>query len=277
MSSQPASFELQWLAAQAPGAHAAIDPSCACSHWLEGGHAGCAARLRLGDAGRTDGCTAARLDWLTRLVQDGLAFLRGVPATENALLEAMPLIGRVLETNYGLTFDVRSVPQPENLAYSDLGLGLHTDNPYREPVPGFQALHALITSNEGGDSLFADGLALAEHLRATAPEAFAQPHHDAGAVPVSVEGCGAVRRASPHPADRQRPGQRGALQQPLDRPARPAGAADARRFYAAYRRFAALMREARFPAAHAPATPASSWCSTTSAYCTGARRFPRRD
>ena len=48
----------------------------------------------------------------------------------------------MIETNYGSVFDVRSVPQPENLAYSDLGLGLHTDNPYREPVPGFQALHA---------------------------------------------------------------------------------------------------------------------------------------
>src|ERR1700730_1850137 len=81
---------------------------------------------------------------------------------------------RVLETNYGLTFDVRSVPQPENLAYSDLGLGLHTDNPYRDPVPGFQALHALIPSSEGGESLFADGFALAEHLRATAPDTFAQ-------------------------------------------------------------------------------------------------------
>ena len=85
----------------------------------------------------------------------------------------MPLVGRVLQTNYGLTFDVRAVAQPENLAYSDLGLGLHTDNPYREPVPGFQALHALITSNEGGESLFADGVALAEHLRATAADAFA--------------------------------------------------------------------------------------------------------
>ena len=58
----------------------------------------------------------------------------------------MPLIGRVLETNYGLTFDVRSLPQPENLAYSDLGLGLHTDNPYREPgarVPGPARTHYL--------------------------------------------------------------------------------------------------------------------------------------
>jgi len=67
------------------------------------------------------GDSRVRLTWLTRLLQDGLAFLSGVPAQETALLEAIPLVGRVLETNYGLTFDVRSVPQPENLAYSDLG------------------------------------------------------------------------------------------------------------------------------------------------------------
>jgi gamma-butyrobetaine dioxygenase len=81
-------------------------------------------------------------------------------------------MGRVLETNYGMLFDVRSVARPENLAYSDFGLGLHTDNPYRDPVPGYQALHAITASPDGGDSLFADGFALAEHLRATDPASF---------------------------------------------------------------------------------------------------------
>jgi gamma-butyrobetaine dioxygenase len=84
------------------------------------------------------------------------------------------LVGRVAETNYGLVFDVRSVAQPENLAFSDLGLGLHTDNPYREPVPGFQALHMLIASPDGGENLFADGLALAAHLRQNEPDVFAR-------------------------------------------------------------------------------------------------------
>jgi gamma-butyrobetaine dioxygenase len=113
-----------------------------------------------------------RLAWLTDLLKDGIAFLRGLPCDEAALLNTVSPIGQVLETNYGRVFDVRSVPQPENLAFSDLGLGLHTDNPYREPVPGFQALHAMVTSPEGGDSLFADGFAIAEHLRATEPDAF---------------------------------------------------------------------------------------------------------
>ncbi len=115
---------------------------------------------------------ALRLEWLVRLLQDGIAFMSGVPQIESGILEAAGLVGRVAETNYGLVFDVRAVPTPENLAYSDLGLGLHTDNPYREPVPGFQALHVLVAAPDGGDSLFADGVALALHLRERAPAAF---------------------------------------------------------------------------------------------------------
>jgi len=170
---QSASFELSWLAAQAAG-RARLRPELTARPWLEGARLDAArdfAWVSL-SAARTD--ARARLAWLTRLLQQGLAFVSELPATEAAILETVPLLGRVLETNYGLTFDVRSIPQPENLAYSDLGLGLHTDNPYREPVPGFQALHALVVSDEGGASLFADGFALAAHLRATAPDDFAQ-------------------------------------------------------------------------------------------------------
>ena len=117
---------------------------------------------------------ADRSRWLTRLLTNGIAFLSDVPAADGAILEAMSLVGRVAETNYGLVFDVRSVAQPENLAFSDLGLGLHTDNPYREPVPGFQALHMLVAAPDGGESLFADGLALAAHLRHNDPEVFSR-------------------------------------------------------------------------------------------------------
>jgi gamma-butyrobetaine dioxygenase len=165
-----ASFDVELLAAQADGSHVGRSLRKA---WVGGGL----------DAQRdfawmrfTQGKDPAadRLAWLTRLLSDGIAFLSEVPATEEAILAAMSLVGRVAETNYGLVFDVRSVAQPENLAYSDLGLGLHTDNPYRDPVPGFQALHVLIAAPDGGESLFADGLALAEHLRRRDPESFAQ-------------------------------------------------------------------------------------------------------
>jgi alpha-ketoglutarate-dependent taurine dioxygenase len=242
--SQPASFDLKWLAAHAAGRTSAR-PELAVHLWLEGGTMDARRDFAWSSLAALTDIPIARLGWLTRLVQDGLAFIEGVPPTENAMLELMPLVGRVLETNYGLTFDVRSVPQPENLAYSDLGLGLHTDNPYREPVPGFQALHALISSNEGGESLFADGLALAEHLRATAPEAFGEL--TTTPVPFLYQSKDAELYAERPLIQLSVTGQVTAVHYnnrsiaPLDLPA-----PRTRRFYAAYRRFAALMRAARF-------------------------------
>ena len=167
-----AAFDIAWLAANSladPELRPELEPRL----WLEGASLDPKRDLAWTGLKELQGDAQARLRWLTRLLQDGIAFVSGLPAEESALLETVSLVGRACETNYGLVFDVRSVPQPENLAYSDLGLGLHTDNPYREPVPGFQALHALVTSPDAGDSLFADGFALAEHLRDKAPDDFA--------------------------------------------------------------------------------------------------------
>jgi alpha-ketoglutarate-dependent taurine dioxygenase len=242
--SQPATYDLKWLAAHAAG-RTPGRPELAVRPWLEGGAMDARRDFAWTSLEALAGTADARLRWLTRLVQDGLAFLEGVPVSENAMLELMPRIGRVLETNYGLTFDVRSVPQPENLAYSDLGLGLHTDNPYREPVPGFQALHALVTSNEGGESLFADGIALAEHLRATAPEAFAEL--TSTPVPFLYQSQDAELYAERPLIQLSVTGQVTAVHY-NNRSIAPLGlpVARMRRFYGAYRELAVLLRESRF-------------------------------
>jgi gamma-butyrobetaine dioxygenase len=168
--SRPVSFELEWLAKNPPSAQRTLRPIP--DLWLDGAKLDARRDFAWGvpAALRTD--ASARRTWLRRLVTEGMAFLEQVPSTNHAMLDALDFVGRVIETNYGLVFDVRSVPQPENLAYSDLGLGLHTDNPYREPVPGFQALHCLVAAPDGGENLFADGFAIAEHLRATRPDLF---------------------------------------------------------------------------------------------------------
>ena len=241
--SPAASFEIAWLAAHAFG-RSARAPEQQRRLWLEGALLDARRDFAHVSLAQLRASPAARLAWLTRLLQDGLAFLSEVPAAESALLEVVPLVGRVLETNYGYTFDVRSVPQPENLAYSDLGLGLHTDNPYREPVPGFQALHALIASSEGGDSLFADGFAIAEHLRASAPDAFAQL--TATAVPFHYRSGDAELRAERPLIQLAVNGEVTAVHYnnrsiaPLNLPAD-----EAARFYSAYRRLASLLRAPR--------------------------------
>jgi alpha-ketoglutarate-dependent taurine dioxygenase len=165
-----ARFAVQWLAQQA---HEQESPERVPAPWLDG-----AARNALRDFAwatlhELSQDPRAKLRWLTRLLQVGIAFLRDVPLTDTGIVEAMTSVGQLCETNYGRVFDVRAVARPENLAYSDRGLGLHTDNPYREPVPGFQALHTLQAAPDGGESLFADGFALAEHLRRVDADSFA--------------------------------------------------------------------------------------------------------
>ncbi len=81
-------------------------------------------------------------------------------------------LGFVRVTNYGRLFDVKSVPDPTNLAYTAVGLGVHSDNPYRNPSPGVQLLHCLESDAPGGDTLLVDGFHSAELLRQQDPAAF---------------------------------------------------------------------------------------------------------
>jgi alpha-ketoglutarate-dependent taurine dioxygenase len=239
-----ASFDLGWLAAQAAAIGGARTPHRP-RLWLDGG------RL---DATRDFAwapVAAARDDiglqgiWLGRLVTDGLAFLGGVATEPGAILETMRLVGQVMETNYGLLFDVRAVPDPENLAYSDRGLGLHTDNPYREPVPGFQALHVLVASPDGGESLMADGFAVAAHLRQEDPASFEILARTP--VPFAYRSRNAALSAERPLIQLSCLGEIVAVHynnrsiQPL-----PFAADAAERYYRAYRRFATLLREPRF-------------------------------
>jgi gamma-butyrobetaine dioxygenase len=237
------SFPLTWLREHRISTHES--PAPVARPWLEGASLDPRVSFAWQPLSTFQANASERLRWLQRLLQDGIAFLREAPPVEGGILEAMTLVGRVAETNYGQVFDVRAVPQPENLAYTDLGLGLHTDNPYREPVPGFQALHTLIATPDGGDSLFADGFALAEHLRVTAPAAFAMLTQTA--VPFHYRSKSADLYAERPLIQLTCDGAVSAVHYnnrsiaPLRLPARECAA-----FYSAYRQFANLLREPRF-------------------------------
>ena len=101
-----------------------------------------------------------------QIVRDyGFVLLDGVPAEPGQLLTVIEQFGYVRETNYGPYFEVRTRVDPSNLAYTNLGLGCHLDNPYRDPVPGLQLLHCLESSTEGGESILQDGFMAAKILR----------------------------------------------------------------------------------------------------------------
>jgi gamma-butyrobetaine dioxygenase len=103
-----------------------------------------------------------REDWLYYVGRDGLAFLSDVPQKDAAVLQVAAQIGYVRETNHGRIFDDRDVA----------ALRVHTDNSYRDPVPGFELLHCLSAAGRGGENIFVDGMAAAERIRAHDANAF---------------------------------------------------------------------------------------------------------
>lgn len=110
--------------------------------------------------------------WLKAIASFGFARLQGGPVESGALFKLVDLFGYVRETNYGRHFEVRSEANPSNLAYTSLGLQAHTDNPYRDPVPGLQLLYCLDNSAEGGESQVIDGYHAALLLLQADSEAF---------------------------------------------------------------------------------------------------------
>ncbi|WP_439814276.1 2-trimethylaminoethylphosphonate dioxygenase [Zavarzinia sp. CC-PAN008] len=128
------------------------------------------ARITFAQAGQKG---AALRDWLAAIRSRGFGVMSGVPALSGSVAEVASLFAHVRETNYGRWFDVRAEVNPTNLAYTNLGLQAHTDNPYRDPVPTLQLLHCLENSVAGGHSVVIDGFAVARRLQQDDPDAFA--------------------------------------------------------------------------------------------------------
>ena len=110
--------------------------------------------------------------WLAAVRRHGFAVMTDTPTEPGTLCKVAELFGYVRETNYGRWFEVRAEVNPNNLAYTNLGLQAHTDNPYRDPVPTLQILACLENSVEGGDSIVVDGFRVVERLKAENPRGF---------------------------------------------------------------------------------------------------------
>ncbi|KAI1860004.1 uncharacterized protein JN550_011688 [Neoarthrinium moseri] len=102
---------------------------------------------------------------LAQLRQFGLVFIDGVPHSEDSVVALASQIGNILETLYGRTWDVRSKPQAENVAYTSSFLGLHQDLLYTSRPPRLQFLHCLENTCDGGESIFSDAYAAAAVIK----------------------------------------------------------------------------------------------------------------
>jgi gamma-butyrobetaine dioxygenase len=181
-------------------------------------------------------CLDAVLRW-------GFVLLHDVPVEAGQVLEVAASFGFVRETNYGRLFDVRVELSPGNLAYTSRAIRPHTDNPYRDPVPTVQLLHCLRAADQsGGETGLVDGFAAARDLRAGGREAF--DVLTGTAVPFGYRDNGTELRAS-QPLIQLSPRGRIRGVRFNNRSARPLRLpyAEVTAFYAAYRRWAALLAQ----------------------------------
>ncbi|MFG6666944.1 TauD/TfdA family dioxygenase [Halomonas sp. HNIBRBA4712] len=110
-------------------------------------------------------------EWLDAVLRDGLALVTDAPLEEEEITRLAARIGPSRATNFGDRFDVRSQPNPNNAAYTAVGLALHIDLPNWRQPPDIQLLYCLENDASGGGSLFADGLRVVEALRREDPQA----------------------------------------------------------------------------------------------------------
>ena len=89
--------------------------------------------------------TQEMYDLLLSFYKYGFVIIQDVPTEDNFLVKFANKVGSVRRTNFGEHFNVKSIPSPNDLAYTSLPLAPHTDNPYRNPVPCIQLLHCIIT------------------------------------------------------------------------------------------------------------------------------------
>ncbi|KAJ8308094.1 hypothetical protein KUTeg_012968 [Tegillarca granosa] len=113
--------------------------------------------------------------WLRHMNDYGLCLIKDVPNENFIVVKIAEYIAPVVNNvSYGDRFEVLSIPDPSNVAYSTEGLYFHCDLPYYESPPGLQFLHCLQFDScvEGGATTFLDAFHVAEKFRQEHPADF---------------------------------------------------------------------------------------------------------
>jgi len=122
------------------------------------------------DAQACHSSPAALQEALVSLKTTGIVLIENLADELSAGEEFGDLIGFKRESNYGVMFEVKSKPDPNNLAYTSLALPLHTDLANQEFVPGNQFLHCYRNNATGGGSIFADAMAIIDDFKVEHPQ-----------------------------------------------------------------------------------------------------------
>ncbi|XP_063859270.1 gamma-butyrobetaine dioxygenase-like [Scylla paramamosain] len=103
----------------------------------------------------------------------GVALVSKVPCKKDQIYSFAKRIGRLKSTSYGETFNVQTKMDPNNLAFTDDCLDMHTDLPCLAAKPEIQMLHVIKQfPGEGGETMISDGFTAASKLKKNHPEYF---------------------------------------------------------------------------------------------------------
>ena len=162
----PSIYSAGWLYRHRPG-HPRPDPArISKQNWLDAN----LSELPRFCGPTCEGSKPELLAALTTLKQTGIVLIDNLADDPMAGEAFGDLIGFKRETNYGVMFEVKSKPDPNNLAYTSLELPLHTDLANQEFIPGNQFLHCYRNSAQGGASRFADALSIVNEFQHEQPE-----------------------------------------------------------------------------------------------------------
>ena len=112
------------------------------------------------------------MKWLELLHYKGIAIVKNAPIEKESAFPVLNRISHTRQTFFDTPFEVINIPKPNNSAYTAHALRNHMDLPWFENPPGYQFLHCLVNSAEGGNSSAVDGFAVADYLRKNEKEIF---------------------------------------------------------------------------------------------------------
>ena len=110
--------------------------------------------------------------YLEQLHYYGISLVQNAPTSKMSAEDVLKKISHFRETFFETPFEVINIPNPNNSAYTALGLRNHLDLPYFEIPPGYQFLHCLVNEADGGESVALDGFKVASFMQKEYPEYF---------------------------------------------------------------------------------------------------------
>jgi trimethyllysine dioxygenase len=104
-------------------------------------------------------------EWTLLIRKYGFCYVDNCPPTPEATETLLERIAFIRHTHYGGFYDFTADLSKGDTAYTQLGIGAHTDNTYFTEAAGLQLFHMLShTDGEGGVSQLVDGFAAAKQL-----------------------------------------------------------------------------------------------------------------